>query len=161
MNHAGEFGAINIYKAQLLVCSIFMKKHVPMLNDFLQDETRHKDLFWDEIKKRNGVKCKSYWLCGVGGYVIGFVSSLLGTKGIMACTWAVESVVISHLNQQLNYLSTKEDTAAFNVVNSILEDEVNHRDTGHNLGGASNFLFAPLRFAISLFTECVIRIGMR
>ena len=161
VNHAGEFGAINIYKAQLLVCSLFMKRHVPMLNDFLKDESRHKDLFWYEISQRNGVKCKSYWLCGVGGYVMGFASSLLGTKGIMACTWAVESVVTAHLNQQLIYLATKNDTAAYTAVNSILEDEVNHRNTGYHLGGASNFLYAPLRFVISLFTECVIRTGMR
>jgi 3-demethoxyubiquinol 3-hydroxylase len=161
VNHAGEFGAINIYRAQLLICSIVMKKHVPMLESFLEDETRHLNLFWKEIQIRNGVKCKSYWLCGIGGYVMGFVSALLGTTGIMACTWAVESVVVAHLHGQLEYLSSNGDTAAFAAVKSILDDEANHRDTGFNRGGTANFLYTPLRFMVSVFTEGVIRFGMR
>lgn len=161
VNHAGEFGAINIYKAQLLICKLVMKKHIPTLQGFLDDETRHLNLFWKEIQRRNGVKCKSYWLCGVGGYVMGIFSALLGTKGIMACTWAVESVVIAHLHNQLEYLSCKNDAAAFSVVKSILEDEVNHRDTGFTQGGTTNVLYAPFRFMVSAFTEGVIRFGMR
>ena len=161
VNHAGEFGAINIYKAQLLICNIAMKRHIPMLQDFLKDETRHLNLFWTEIQRRNGVKCKSYWLCGIGGYAMGLVSALLGTKGIMACTWAVESVVIAHLHNQLEYLSGKNDAAAFAVVKSILDDEVNHRDTGFNRGGTTNFWYAPFRFMVSTFTEGVIHFGMR
>lgn len=161
VNHAGEFGAINIYKAQLFMCRLFMKQHIPLLNQFLEDEKRHLNLFWEEIQNRNGIKCKSFWLCGAGGYFMGFISSLLGTKGIMACTWAVESVVINHLQNQLTYLSNKNDVAAYNVVKAILDDEINHRDTGFHQGGTSNFLYAPFRFAVSLFTECVIRFGMR
>ena len=161
VNHAGEFGAINIYKAQLFVCNIFMKQHVPMLNNFLSDETRHLNLFWEEINTRNGIKCKSFWLCGVGGYFMGFISAFLGKKGIMACTWAVESVVINHLHKQLAYLSSKNDVAAYDCVKSILDDEINHRDTGYEQGGTSNFLYTPFRFMVSTFTESVIRFGMR
>lgn len=94
VNHAGEFGAINIYRSQILIANVFMKNLVPLLKDFMEDETRHMDIFWTEIQARNGVRCKSYWLCGLGGYVLGFISSLLGRRGIMACTWAVESVVL-------------------------------------------------------------------
>jgi 3-demethoxyubiquinol 3-hydroxylase len=161
VNHAGEFGAINIYKAQLFICKIFMRQHVPMLSNFLADETRHLNLFWEEINRRNGIKCKSFWLCGVGGYFMGFISAFLGKKGIMACTWAVESVVINHLHNQLVYLSSKNDGAAYDCVQSILDDEVNHRDTGFNHGGTSNILYAPFRFMVSMFTESVIRFGMR
>ena len=161
VNHAGEFGAINIYRAQLLVCRVFMRSHVPMLQHFLGDETRHLNVFWDEIQRRSGVRCKSYWLCGAGGYAMGFLSALLGTKGIMACTWAVESVVTSHLQNQLEYLSVKGDQTAYEAVQSILDDEVNHRDTGFALGGASNLFYAPIRFMIAMFTEGVIRFGMR
>ena len=92
---------------------------------------------------------------------MGFVSALLGRKGIMACTWAVESVVINHLENQLIYLSDNDDVSAYDAVNSILEDEKNHRDTGYTKGGATNIWFKPLRAIISLFTEAVIRIGMR
>ena len=92
---------------------------------------------------------------------MGVISALLGTKGIMACTWAVESVVIAHLRNQLEYLSNKNDVAARAVVISILEDEINHRDTGFTLGGTTNVWYAPFRFMVSAFTEGVIRFGMR
>jgi len=161
VNHAGEFGAVNIYRSQLFVSRIFMKDLVPQIEDFLADEKRHLDIFWAEINRRNGVKCKSYWLCGLGGFFMGFVSALLGRRGIMACTWAVESVVVEHLHSQISFLKDKNDVKALEAVEAILEDEQNHRDIGFEEGGAENILYKPLRFSISMFTEGVIRFGMR
>jgi len=161
VNHAGEFGAVNIYRSQLFISKLFMKDLVPQIEEFLADERRHLDIFWSEIQRRNGVKCKSYWLCGVGGYFMGFVSALLGRRGVMACTWAVESVVVDHLHNQIAFLKSKNDIEALEAVEAILEDEQNHRDIGFEEGGAGNILYKPLRFAISTFTEGVIRIGMR
>lgn len=160
VNHAGEFGAINIYRSQIFFSKYFIKDMVPLLESFLADEKRHLDIFWTEIQARNGIKCKSYWLCGVGGYVMGLISSMLGRKGIEACTWAVESVVIEHLESQLIYLKGKGDHKAYEAVNSILDDEKNHRDVGAG-SGATNVWYKPLRFCISLFTETTIRFGMR
>jgi ubiquinone biosynthesis monooxygenase Coq7 len=161
VNHAGEFGAVNIYKSQIFVCRFFMKDLVPLLSDFLADEKRHMNIFWTEIQARNGIKCKSFYLCGLGGFVMGFISTLLGRKGVMACTWAVESVVVNHLQNQLVYLNGKEDIAAYSAVESILQDEQNHRDTGRLQGGTTNFWYQPFRCCISGFTEIIIRFGMR
>lgn len=160
VNHAGEFGAICIYRAQIFVGGLFRRDYVPLLKSFLDDEKRHCDIFWAEIQRRNGVKCKSYWLCGAGGWFMGFLSAIFGKSGVMACTWAVESVVTEHLKAQLVYLRSKEDLQAYHAVESILEDEANHRDLGAKEGG-TNLLYSPLRFCISLFTELTIRFGMR
>lgn len=160
VNHAGEFGAINIYRAQILVCRAVNRKLVPELQAFLKDELKHLDIFWTEIQQRNGIKCKSYWLCGIGGWFMGFFSALLGKKGVMACTWAVESVVAEHLKKQLIYLKQCNDLSAYKAVNSILQDEEHHRDTGSARGG-KNALYGPFRLMIRLFTEGVIRFGMR
>src|SRR3982074_390535 len=97
VNHAGEFGAINIYRSQILVSKLLRRSYVPLLESFMADERRHLNAFWTEIQRRNGVKCKSYWLCGLGGWAMGLISALFGKTGIMACTWAVESVVVNHL----------------------------------------------------------------
>ena len=160
VNHAGEFGAINIYTAQIHVCRILRPDSVSLLEGFLEDEKNHQRIFWKEIQRRNGIKCKSYWLCGVGGYAMGIFSAFLGRKGVMACTWAVESVVVEHLKEQLVYLEGMDDVHAYRAVQSILEDEEHHRDTGFNQGGM-NAWYSPLRFMISTFTEGVIRFGMR
>ncbi|MGI9272391.1 MAG: demethoxyubiquinone hydroxylase family protein [Woeseiaceae bacterium] len=160
VNHAGEFGAINIYKAQIFISKLFRRDYVELLESFQADEERHLAVFWEEIQRRDGIKCKSYWLCGLGGYVMGFVSALFGKRGIMACTWAVESVVVGHLHNQLAYLEQKNDREATAAVQSILQDEENHRDIGLQEGG-KNLLFGPFRFLISTFTEGVVRFGMR
>ncbi len=160
VNHAGEFGAVNIYRAQIFVSRLLHRPYVPLLESFMADEQRHMAGFWGEIQRRNGVRCKSYWLCGLGGWFMGFVSALCGKAGVMACTWAVESVVVSHLHNQLAYLHGKNDHEAHHTVHSILQDEENHRDVGGAEGG-HNILYGPFRFAISLFTEGVIRFGMR
>jgi len=160
VNHAGEFGAVNIYRAQILVSTLFRRSYVPLLESFMVDEQRHKTLFWTEIQRRGGIKCKSYWLCGLGGFCMGFLSALFGKAGVMACTWAVESVVVEHLHHQLAYLEHKQDQAAYETVKAILDDEERHRDTGRKEGGMG-LLYAPFRFMISAFTEAVIRFGMR
>ena len=69
-------------------------------------------------------------------------------------------MVIEHLENQLIYLKEKGDEAAFRAVESIMEDEKNHRDIGAG-SGATNIWYKPLRFCISLFTETTIRFGMR
>lgn len=91
---------------------------------------------------------------------MGFFSAIFGKHGVMACTWAVESVVADHLKGQLKYLESKDDKEAFDAVRFILEDEENHRDLGQREGG-TKWLYSPLRFCISLFTEATIRFGMR
>ncbi len=160
VNHAGEFGAVNIYRAQILVSKFFRRRYVPMLQNFMADETRHLNIFWTEIQKRHGVRCKSYWLCGVGGWAMGAISALFGKAGMMACTWAVESVVVHHLKEQLIYLNQQRDCGVYDAVKFILEDEENHRDIGYAEGGG-NIFYLPFRFMISAFTEIVIRLGMR
>jgi len=53
---------------------------VPQIEEFLADEKRHLDIFWEEIQRRNGLKCKSYWLFRVGGYFMGLVSEVSKTQ---------------------------------------------------------------------------------
>ena len=80
VNHAGEFGAINIYRSQILVSKFFRRSYVPLLENFLSDETRHLNIFWVEIQRRDSIKCKSYWLCGLGGWLMGLLSAFFGRQ---------------------------------------------------------------------------------
>ncbi|MGB5108687.1 MAG: demethoxyubiquinone hydroxylase family protein [Formosimonas sp.] len=154
VNHAGEHGAVQIYRAQMLVARYWMPSLMAQLQHFRGDEERHREIFWQAIVRRHGVKCRSYWLCAVGGWFLGFVSALLGVRGVMACTYAVESVVVAHLHEQLAFLKSQCDDDAFETVQAILSDEENHRDFGASLGQST--LYAPLRWLIGGFTELVI-----
>jgi 3-demethoxyubiquinol 3-hydroxylase len=46
VNHAGEFGAINIYRAQIWVSGCLGRDYVPVLERFMADEKRHMSRWW-------------------------------------------------------------------------------------------------------------------
>ncbi len=159
VNHAGEHGAINIYKAQLMIGRLFRRDYVPLLEDLIAHEKRHLDIFTELLAQRGVRRCRSYVLCGAGGFVLGIVTSLLGRGGVMACTAAVESVVTAHLQEQMTIL-TDIDIQAYNAVESILADEEEHLELGLSQGGDGVLLW-PVRLLVGAATESVIWLGMR
>lgn len=38
VDHAGEFGAVNIYKSQIFISQLLGKEYVPMHEKFIEDE---------------------------------------------------------------------------------------------------------------------------
>lgn len=160
VNHAGEFGAINIYRGQLLVAKVFRRSYVALLEEFLAHEKEHLQIFGDVLERRGIPRCKSYWLCGIGGYLLGVVTALLGRKGVMACTAAVETVVTRHLDEQLIELAEFGDTEAHAAVQAIVADEEQHRDAAVSEGYDCVF-YKPLYGVVAISTEAVIWLGMR
>ena len=160
VNHSGEFGAINIYRAQILVGSLYNAQHLPLLKEFLAHEKEHLAIFGSELEKRGIRRCKSYWLCGIGGYLLGLISALLGRKAVMACTAAVETVVLTHLEEQLSNLEAIGDMEAYQAVKSIIEDEKSHQE--HGLSEQTECVFyKPFYHVVRFSTEAVIWLGMR
>lgn len=160
VNHAGEFGAINIYRAQIFIGSLYRAKHLPILRDFLAHEKTHLAIFGAELERRSIRRCRSFWLCGIGGFILGLVSAMLGRKGVMACTAAVETVVLVHLEGQLKALLAIEDKEAYQAVEKIVEDEKMHQEQGAS-EGTNSILYKPFYSAVGLSTEAVIWLGMR
>lgn len=160
VNHAGEFGAINIYRAQIVVANVTSPDIVPTLKDFLEHEKKHLEIFREVLSRRGVRRCRSYWLCGIGGYVLGFLTALLGKSGIMACTAAVETVVTRHLLKQTNELSREGDFEALKAVEAIVAEEIEHREVGA-AEGRDDFLYKPLRIIVAASTSFVIWLGMR
>ena len=58
VNHAGEFGAIRIYGAQVFVARRLWPDVVPDLEDMLADERRHCDLFRAAMPARQSRPCR-------------------------------------------------------------------------------------------------------
>ncbi|HEX7026574.1 MAG TPA: demethoxyubiquinone hydroxylase family protein [Gammaproteobacteria bacterium] len=160
VNHAGEFGAINIYRAQILVAGLISPRIVPILKDFLAHEKKHLEIFRAVLAKRGVRRCRSYWLCGVGGYALGFITALLGKSGIMACTAAVETVVTGHLIKQMEALRRDGDIEALRAVEAIVAEEAEHREVGV-AEGQNSILYKPLGLVVSAATSFVIWLGMK
>lgn len=125
VNHAGEYGAIRIYKAQLFIAQILHPDLVPFLTKTLADEISHCILFRDAMTPRGARPCSAMWLWSWGGYALGLGTALMGRNGIMLCTEAVEDAVHHHMNDQIAFLSGKDD-ALKDLIETIKIEELEH-----------------------------------
>jgi ubiquinone biosynthesis monooxygenase Coq7 len=127
VNHAGGHGAVNIYSGQILMARLTAPSMVSELVEFRSHEQRHRALFWAELQRRGRSRCRSYFLCGFGGYIVGLITGLLGSGAIAATTAAVERVVLRHLEQQLSVLQGT-DLFAVAAISAIVSEEREHHD---------------------------------
>lgn len=160
VDHAGEHGAVNIYRAQILVSRVTAPELTATLREFIAHEQRHRALFWSRLQSRAVCRCRSYLLCGVAGYLLGFITGLLGRQAIAATTFAVESVVLGHLEKQLLILKDR-DPEAYATVLDIVEEEREHHDHGKRLMEAGRFWPSLITPVVRFSTETVIWLGMR
>ena len=160
VNHAGEHGAVNIYRGQRLAS--FWRDHALKreLEEFRAHEERHRAIFAAELARRGVRRCRSYGICGFGGLVLGLVTGICGRASIAAVTVAVERVVLRHLEQQLRELDGV-DAEAHAAVASILEDERMHHDRAAQEPRQGFFWPRLIRPAVSAATEFVIWSGMK
>lgn len=160
VNHAGENGAVHIYAGQLLVGRLTAPALMHELQTFKQDEERHRAIFAEELRHRGVRRCRSYRLCGLGGFVLGVTTGLLGKAAIAATTVAVERVVLRHLEHQLKELQGKDEAAAA-AINAIVKEEQAHHDHSAAHAGQKSIWSAVLSPVVAASTQAVIWLGMR
>jgi ubiquinone biosynthesis monooxygenase Coq7 len=160
VNHAGEHGAVNIYRGQRLMCFWRDERLKRELEEFRSHEERHRALFAAELERRGVRRCRSYWLCGLGGLVLGLATGICGRASIAAVTVAVERVVLRHQEIQLRELEGV-DPEAHAAVAAILEDERSHHDRAAQEPRQGIFWPRILEPTVSAATEFVIWTGMK
>ena len=160
VNHAGEHGAVNIYAAQLLVARLTARSLLGELAEFQSHERRHRGIFQAELQQRGVRRCRSYHFCGVGGFALGFLTALFGRSAIAATTVAVESVVLRHLEHQVQELQAI-DPAAVRAISEIVSEEQQHHDRSASHIRASRFWVRLLSPVVAASTKAVIWLGMR
>jgi 3-demethoxyubiquinol 3-hydroxylase len=160
VDHAGEHGAVNIYRMQSAIAKWRAPLAVPELLEFLSHEKRHRALIGDRMFTRGVRRCRSYHLCGLGGLALGLITGLLGSGAIAATTDAIESVVLRHMREQLEALKDS-DLDAHDAIAAIIQDEQSHHDSAVAQARAGQFWPAIIRPVMRVATECVIWLGMR
>ena len=125
VNHAGEYGAIRIYSAQIAVARRLWPDVVPELSDMLGHERRHCAAFRAAMPDREARPCRVMPLWSWGGWLLGFLTALTGRQGIWICTAAVEAAVHRHLDDQLHFLKGR-DRELFGIIEDIREEELSH-----------------------------------
>jgi len=160
VNHAGEHGAVNIYAGQIAMARLRARSLLPELAEFKAHEERHRAIFARELQRRGLPQCRSYWLCGLGGYVLGLLTGLLGARSIATATVAVERVVLRHLHEQLREIGLA-DPDATNAISAILSEEQYHHDHSAAQIHHAGVIGRMIGSVISAATESVIWLGMR
>ena len=160
VDHAGEQGAICVYRAQWLVAGLTAPSMREQLADFLVHEKRHRSIFGAALMQRGLARCRSYALCSAGGYVLGAVTALLGRRAIATTTIAIESVVVRHLVEQRAQLATIDPTAA-DLIASIVEDEQLKHDRSLDRIDVDRGWLRAVQAIVSQATEAAIWLGMR
>jgi ubiquinone biosynthesis monooxygenase Coq7 len=157
--HAGEHGAVNIYRGQRIGALLRPAALRAELADFQRHEERHRSVFAEALAARGVRRCRSYIWCGLGGLALGLFTGLAGRQAIAVTTVAVERVVLRHLDEYQRAMVV-EDPEAWRALASIAEDEQEHHDRfaqGMRLG----LLMRALDRMVAAGTEAVIWAGMR
>jgi ubiquinone biosynthesis monooxygenase Coq7 len=155
VNHAGEFGAIKIYSAQLMVSGWFCPDCSPALAEMLRHERNHCAIFRAAMPSRRSRPCRVMHFWSYGGWVLGFFTACLGRSGIWACTAAVEAAVHRHLDDQLHFLQGR-DSELHRIILSIREEELAHLRHAEEQLHSPGALLQLLRGAIAVTTDGLI-----
>jgi ubiquinone biosynthesis monooxygenase Coq7 len=155
VNHAGEFGAIRIYSAQIAVAARLHAGLVPALAEMRGHERIHCAAFLAAMPARNSRPCRVMALWSWGGWLLGFFTALMGRQAIWICTAAVEAAVHRHLDDQLHFLA-RRDAELSAIILSIRAEELahlRHAQERITMTGAGHRL---LHGAITYATDAVI-----
>ncbi len=155
VNHAGEHGAIRIYRAQIWIARWRCPDVMPFLKETLAHEVNHCALFRAAMTPRGTRPCRVMSLWGNGGYVLGVLTALVGRQGIWICTAAVEAAVHRHLEDQLFFLRER-DPELHDLIKSIQIEELSHLHHAEDNITHDGFAARLLNRVVSLSTDVAI-----
>ena len=158
VNHAGELGAIQIYKGQLAVL-----KNKPIskeIIDMLEQEKKHYETFSKLLIENNIRPTLLSPIWKVGAFGLGVFTAMLGKKATMACTEAIEEVIVKHYEQQSKYLK-KNKNSLHKITSKFAKEEKEHMHVASNLGTGSDFKHKLLKSGIKSLSRIAIKIAKK
>jgi len=155
VNHAGEYGAIRIYRAQISIARRLYPEIADDLGEMLEHEIRHCTVFSAAMPARRSRPCRLIRLWSMGGALLGFLTALTGRQGIWTCTAAVEAAVHRHLDDQLGFLATR-DPELHEAIRDIRVEELSHLHHAEMQLQPPNLYHRTLRRLISFLTDLMI-----
>ena len=160
VDHAGEHGAVCIYLAQRWFARWRAPDMVAELDHFLAHERGHRARFGGELARRQQRRCRSYFWCGLGGFVLGTVTGIAGRQAIAATTVAIERVVLRHMQEQVRELNGV-DGEAVRALREIIAEEQEHHDLSAARLAPRGMWPRIINPVVGASTHVVIWLGMR
>ncbi|MGE3770526.1 MAG: demethoxyubiquinone hydroxylase family protein [Bdellovibrionales bacterium] len=158
VNQAGEYGAQRIYAGQLAVLG----------DSDIGDEIRHmaaqEDVHLAAFNKLlvservRPTVLQPIW--HLAGFMLGAVTAAMGREAAMACTVAVEEVIVEHYEKQLPHLKqTRPDIAR--QVQKFKDEEDEHREIGLHHDAEKAVAYPLLRRLIRTGSKTAIWLSER
>ena len=136
-DHAGETGAVYIYKGITAIARLLNDKE---LISFAQNhgatEAEHLKLM--ETVLTTDLQSRLLLLWRIAGWLIGAIPALFGRKAVYATIAAVESFVEQHYQAQIDYLqSNRSHDGLLELLRHCQADEITHKDEASKAQGDS------------------------
>ncbi len=161
VDHAGEYGAVAIYRGQMAVLGRRpgSERTAAQLAEMETQEQAHLDAF-NQLLVRERVRPTALSpLWNVAGFALGAATALLGEKAAHACTEAVESVIEDHYGDQIAELEAQGETTLSEKLVAFRADEVAHKELATAEGASQAPGYPLLSAAIKLGCRLAIRIS--
>jgi len=160
VDHAGEYGAVQIYRGQRAVFRHLphKQKTADLLEEMEAGEQHHLDTF-DRLLLERGIRptvLAPFW--NAAGFALGAGTALIGEKTAMACTEAVEEVIEQHYAEQADQLRIT-DPALADMVLEFRDDELEHKHTAEEQGARDSFGHDILKSVIQAGCRIAIRLS--
>lgn len=162
VDHAGEFGAVHIYRGQISVLKNISSKQeiVSKIQHMAEQEVVHLEKFNQILPQRHIRPSLLSPLWQLGGFTMGVVTAFISEKSAMACTEAVETVIDKHYDNQIKYFFTD------NVADEILpdlkqfqQDELHHKQEAIDSDSPDAPLYKTSKFLIESLCHIAIKLA--
>ena len=160
VDHAGEYGAVQIYRGQRAVFDHLPHKQVmsDLLREMEEGEQHHLETFDRLLAEREVRPTLFAPLWQIAGFGLGAATALMGEKAAMACTEAVETVIEEHYADQIVEVETAEPELA-ETFRQFREDELAHKHTAEEEGAREALGYDLLSNAIKFGCRFAIRVA--
>ncbi|XP_032308772.1 5-demethoxyubiquinone hydroxylase, mitochondrial [Drosophila ananassae] len=161
VDHAGELGADRIYAGQMAILG-----NGPMgktIGHMWEQEKEHRRQFEQLIQQHRVRPTIMTPLWNVAGFVLGAGTALMGEKAAMACTVAVETVIVEHYNDQLRQImdSPNPDKELLETITKFRDEEQEHHDTGIDHGAEQAPFYQAMTEVIKFGCKTAIAISKK
>jgi ubiquinone biosynthesis monooxygenase Coq7 len=161
VDHAGEYGAVAIYRGQLAVFErqAGRERITEQLKEMAGQEQEHLDAF-DKLLNAGSVRptaLSPVW--NAAGFALGAATALLGEKAAHACTEAVETVIEEHYGDQITELEAAGETELAARMTKFRDEEVAHKELAAAEGAAEAPAYPVLSALIRFGCRAAIRIS--
>ena len=131
-NHAGETGAVWIYKGAR--CAFWNKRIVAMAAEHGSNEQHHLVVMNHLVEKPQRSRLLVLWR--ISGFTLGLLPALFGYRAFCITIEAVETFVEQHYLEQIRYLRERGNNPQLqSVLQRCCDEEVEHQHDAANKHG--------------------------